>query len=127
MHINLENITFSLRKSIDIIPEAILIVNPAGNIVMANRTAEKLLGYSRQELLDLPADRLVPIKMRGRHQDYFKQFIKHPFAKSPMPSKLAIRICAKNNRFLPVDVNMKTMLLGRSWYMVLWRPTRRLC
>jgi two-component system CheB/CheR fusion protein len=47
--------------------QAILSVTPDGRIVMANRMAETMFGYSQEELLELPLDNLLPPRFRGPH------------------------------------------------------------
>jgi PAS domain S-box-containing protein len=46
--------------SIDWVPEAIVVIDPAGGIVDINRAAETLFGYRREELLDHTVDTLLP-------------------------------------------------------------------
>ncbi len=48
-------------------PDALVIVDDAGRIVLANRTAEQMLGYTREELLQLGVEDLVPVPMRRDH------------------------------------------------------------
>jgi PAS domain S-box-containing protein len=40
--------------------EAILIMDPTGTLVFCNECASRLFGYSREELIGLPVDRVVP-------------------------------------------------------------------
>lgn len=48
-------------------PDAILLVNHAGEIVRANQQAEAMFGYERGELLGKPVDMLLPEDRRGQH------------------------------------------------------------
>jgi PAS domain S-box-containing protein len=48
------------RELIENAPDAILQIDPAGHIVIANRTAETIFGYSRDELMGHTIDMLVP-------------------------------------------------------------------
>ena len=41
-------------------PDALLVCDREGNIILANETAERLFGYPRQELLGQPIELLVP-------------------------------------------------------------------
>lgn len=45
-------------------PDAMIIVDTSGNVVILNAQAEKLFGYSRDELLGEPASVLVPERLR---------------------------------------------------------------
>ncbi|GGN32378.1 hypothetical protein GCM10010109_53380 [Actinoplanes campanulatus] len=55
-----------LRALLEAVPEAITGVSPDGRIVMVNQGTERLLGYSREELLDESYDRFLPGYERER-------------------------------------------------------------
>lgn len=50
-------------------PDAILLVNEAGTIQLANEQAEQTFGYDGEELLGLQVDLLVPERYRGSHAE----------------------------------------------------------
>jgi PAS domain S-box-containing protein len=50
-------------------PDAIVVVDPDGRIVLANRRAEALFGYGCGELLGEPASRLAPQRPRPGHAE----------------------------------------------------------
>jgi len=45
---------------VEFAPDAMLVVNAAGKIILANRTAEALFGLNRDELLGAPIEQLIP-------------------------------------------------------------------
>jgi PAS domain S-box-containing protein len=55
------------RELIEDAPDAILQVDATGTILIANRTAERMFGYSLEELLGSNVDLLIPIGDRGAH------------------------------------------------------------
>src|SRR5580698_1791552 len=55
------------RELIESAPDAILQVDSMGLIVLANRTAELVFGYSRDELIGMSVDALVPEAARSGH------------------------------------------------------------
>ena len=48
-------------------PDAMLVTGADGRIILANRQAETVFGYSRAELHELSVDALVPARFRGAH------------------------------------------------------------
>jgi PAS domain S-box-containing protein len=58
-------------------PDATIISDSKGIIVMANRQAEKLLGYTKEELLGLAIEHLVPAPIRHSHVSMRDKFIQH--------------------------------------------------
>jgi PAS domain S-box-containing protein len=53
------------------IPEAVIVINPTGRIVLANDCAERLFGYSPGELPGKPVESLLPPRLREIHPGKF--------------------------------------------------------
>src|SRR5438876_908719 len=63
---------------LDISPDALLIINPAGTIVMVNRQTEAVFGYARTELLGQPLELLLPQRFHGAHAAHRQQYFTIP-------------------------------------------------
>lgn len=63
-------------------PDAIVIVNKQGQIVLVNAQVEKLFGYGRQELLGQPIEILVPQRFRNAHSAHRSGFFAKPAARA---------------------------------------------
>lgn len=59
-------------------PDALLLVDLQGKIMLANPAALDLLGYPAGELVGLSVDALVPDAIRPRHADYRHAYAEHP-------------------------------------------------
>ena len=59
-------------------PDALLVANAQGAIMLANPSAAALLGYADGELVGLNVDVLVTDSSRPRHADY-----RHAYGKNP--------------------------------------------
>jgi len=73
-------------------PDALLVVDGAGHIVLANSAAGQLLGYPVQSLVGLTVDALVPDAIRPRHASYRADYLKAP---RPRPMGTQMELVAR--------------------------------
>ncbi len=59
-------------------PDALIVADAQGAIVLANPAAEQLLGYPAGDLIGLNVDVLVPDSIRQRHGAYREGYARHP-------------------------------------------------
>jgi PAS domain S-box-containing protein len=67
-----------LRLTVEAAPNAMVMADEEGKIVLVNSQTEKLFGYPREELLGEQVDILVPHKYRGKHPAYRSKFMHEP-------------------------------------------------
>ncbi len=70
-------------------PDATIISDARGRILLANQAAEKMFGYDADELIGEPVEILVPDQQRARHQGLRDAYHKAPRGR-PMVSGLEI-------------------------------------
>lgn len=63
-----------VRSVLEAAPDAMLITDGAGTIVLANTMAEQQFGYTRDELVGGSVDRLVPVEARQSHRQHRQSF-----------------------------------------------------
>ncbi len=73
-------------------PDALVVADEKGRIVLANPSAAALLGYSVDELVGLEIDALVPDAVRPRHESYREAFGRDP---RPRPMGLQTELVAR--------------------------------
>jgi PAS domain S-box-containing protein len=93
------------RQLLEAAPDAILEVNAAGKIVLVNETAEKMFGYSREELLGLSVETLVPEAMRGTHSQHRHSYTSQPVMR-PMGIGLELKAQKKDGTLIPVEISL---------------------
>ena len=66
------------RGLMEAAPDAMVVVNQSGEIVLMNVRAEEKYGYQRDELLDKKIEVLIPERFRGHHPGQRKGFFGDP-------------------------------------------------
>ncbi len=67
-----------LRQIIEATPNAMVMVDSAGRITLVNTQTEVLFGYTRDELLSMKVEDLIPERLRPRHEGYRTGFFEGP-------------------------------------------------
>ena len=93
------------RELIEDAPDGILQIDSAGKIVVANRTAETLFGYTQQEFLRLGVDELVPEGHRADHAQHRADFDKAGISR-PMGFGLNLFGRRKDGGEFPVEISL---------------------
>jgi PAS domain S-box-containing protein len=94
-----------LRHLLEVAPEAILEVDPKGQILLVNEAAEQMFGYSREEFLTLNVDALVPEAQRDSHAQLRHGFAQHP-ERRPMGVGLRLNAQRKDGSLFPVEISL---------------------
>lgn len=99
-----------LLQFLDISPDALVIVNEAGTIVIVNGQAEALFGYSHEELLNQPLEILLPPRFRKAHIAHREHYFSAPLTR-PMGAGLQLFGRRKDGAEFPVDIFLRPLLL----------------
>ena len=89
-------------------PIAMLIVDEAGRILLANRQAEQLFGYAHDELLDQSIDVLVPEAARTAHPSLRAGYLRNA-AERPMGAGRELHAQRRDGSTFPVEIALKPM------------------
>ncbi|HLY74727.1 MAG TPA: PAS domain S-box protein, partial [Planctomycetota bacterium] len=93
------------RLVVESAPNAILMVDDKGKMVLVNAQAELLFGYSRQELLGQSIEMLVPDRFRGKHPQYRSGFLGDPHSR-PMGADRELYALRKDGAEIPVEIGL---------------------
>ena len=96
------------RELLEVAPDAILEIDSQGRIVLVNAGAEKLSGYSRDELLGQPIEIIVPSGLRAKHVDHRAHYLSLPVTR-PMGTGLNLHVQRKDGALVPVEISLSPM------------------
>jgi PAS domain S-box-containing protein len=96
------------RRLLESAPDAMVIVDQAGEIVLVNRQTEELFGYSREELLGRPVEALVPERFRDRHPEQRAAYAVNP-AVRPIGSSRELHALRKDGTEFLAEIRLSPL------------------
>jgi PAS domain S-box-containing protein len=104
-------------KLLEAAPDAILEISPQGRIMLLNHAAERIFGYTREELLGLNVETLVPAAMRATHHRHRDSYAEHPQTR-PMGSGLELEAQRKDGTLFPVEISLSPNWTDGELYVI---------
>ncbi len=86
-------------------PDGVMELNEHGSILLANASCERIFGYSRAELHSMTVEALVPVAMRGRHEQHRSDYATRPSTR-PMGQSMSLRALRKDGVEIPVQISI---------------------
>jgi PAS domain S-box-containing protein len=96
------------RTIVEAAPDAMVIVDQHGIMVVVNAQTEKMFAYARPELLGQPVEMLMPERFRVRHRQHRGNFFGDPRSR-PMGAGMALFGLRKDGQEFPVEIALSPL------------------
>ena len=95
----------TVRTLLETAVQGILAIDVHGSVVIANRAAEEMFGYGRNELLGRPLEILLPDHLRERHAMNRETFLTH-LEPRPMGLGFDLQGLRRDGTHFPVEIGL---------------------
>lgn len=97
-------------------PDAMVVVNADGEIVLVNVQTERLFGYPRAEMLGRPLEMLLPERFRVRHAGHLGRYAAAPGVRA-MGTNLELLGRRRDGSEIPVEISLSPVRTERGLFL----------
>ena len=105
------------RVAVEASPHGMLMVDPAGRIVLVNREIERIFDYSREEILGKSIEMFVPVDVRDRHPDLRTSFHHAPLARRMGAGRDLFGV-RRDGSQIPVEIALNPIETGEGLFVL---------
>jgi PAS domain S-box-containing protein len=102
---------------LEVVHDALVVVDAEGLIVLVNKRTELLFGYHRTELIDQPVETLIPETLREQHTQHRAMFGDNPYPRLMGVGK-QLYGRKKNGQQFPAEISLSPLPTPRGLFVV---------
>src|SRR6266567_8921053 len=102
---------------LDFSPDALVLIDAAGTIVLVNEQAATLFGYARSELQSQSLEVLLPERFHTAHVAHQRTYVTTPLRR-PMGAGLDLVGQRRDGSEFPVDISLRPILLDQALHVI---------
>lgn len=106
-----------LAAFLDYLPDALIVADEAGTIVLMNVRAETLFGYDHHELIGQPIERLLPEHLRTAHVTYRAHYVQHARSRL-MGIGRDLLAQRKDGNHFPVEISLRPLRIEHTLHVI---------
>ena len=96
------------KELLEAAPDAMVVENPEGRIILVNAQTERLFGYRREEMIGQNVELLIPPRFRERHQAHQLSFLSQPRIRH-MGANFQLSGLRKDGTEFPLEISLSPM------------------
>ena len=101
------------EQFLEFAPDAIVGINPDGEIVLINQQTESLFGYRPEELIGKPVEILVPRRFREAHPAHRRHYFEEPRTRA-MGAGVELFAVRKDGTEFPAEISLSSIETEKS-------------
>lgn len=106
-----------LARIVDFADDAIITIDEASRIRVFNQGAQRIFGYSPEEILGSPLNLLIPPRFRQMHDRYLGEFAKSPTSARTMAQRNDVYGLRKGGDEFPAEASISKVEVHGVWVM----------
>ena len=92
--------------------DAIITIDDAQRVVLFNPAAEKIFGYSVDEVLGQPVTMLIPERYRDQHDEYVRRFFESGVINRKLESDNPLLALRRDGEQFPIEASISQVIVG---------------
>jgi PAS domain S-box-containing protein len=100
-------------KTVEVLPDAVVIVNEKGIIVVFNKEAELFFGYHRSEIIGESVEVLIPSDLNDSHIKDRTKYMEQPRIRS-MGAGRVLNGLHRSGRLIPIEIMLAPMPIAKA-------------